>query len=119
MWWYLSWLGFVSPVGDFQYIFNIHATLHFHLYNNEFYHENANNIYFKQTLHTENCKTTNNPVGIKYGGIIETFVINIPDRINQPGHSQHTLYFLKSRTPVVMESSLPTRYFLLTRWRLC
>ena len=65
MWRYLSWLGFVGPVGDFQYIFNIHATLHFHLDNNEFYHENANNIYFKQTLHTghEHCKTTDKPTG--------------------------------------------------------
>ena len=80
----MSWLGFVGPTGDFQYIFNIHATLHFHLDNNEFYHENANNIYFKQTLHTGQGKTTTNLQGIKYGEIIETSVINIPDFINQP-----------------------------------
>ena len=80
MWRYLSWLGFVGPVGDFQYIFNIHATLHFHLDNNEFYHENANNIYFKQTLHTGQGKTTTNLQGIKYGEIIETFSeLSIPD----------------------------------------
>ena len=71
MWRYLSWLGFVGPTGDFQYIFNIHATLHFHLDNNEFYHENANNIYFKQTRTTENCKTTN-LLGIIWRNIIET-----------------------------------------------
>ena len=75
MWRYLSWLGFVGPVGDFQYIFNIHATLHFHLDNNEFYHENATNIYFKQTLHTGlgTVRRPTNLPGIKYGEIIETF----------------------------------------------
>ena len=38
---------------------------------NEFYHENANNIYFKQTHHTGHCKTTN-LLGIIWRNVIET-----------------------------------------------
>ena len=65
---YLSWLGFVSPVGDFQYIFNIHATLQSQLFIMNFITKMP--IIFTQNKHDKHCKTTT----LSYRGsvIIET-----------------------------------------------